>query len=209
MPKTKLTLCLLICRTALDLFQILNFCMLCAVSVIWRPSPRSALLAYSKQVRCCMQIIALSTYSTSHFVSLDIHTHVFNVTRRAVSGFGLTKHQAANRLFTTLRHAVLCPYVCVQFSLPHPRWAQKKRMALKWTQSSFRDREEDNSPSGRTSRSTMGATTTSTWKKERLTAKAVLGATPISNPRGTQTSRRKTLFKGRLCGAEPVSLVFQ
>lgn len=129
--------------------------------------------------------------------------------RDAVSGFGLTKHQAANRLFTTLRHAVLCPYVCVQFSLPHPRWAQKKRMALKWTQSSFRDREEDNSPSGRTSRSTMGATTTSTWKKERLTAKAVLGATPISNPRGTQTSRRKTLFKGRLCGAEPVSLVFQ
>eukprot|EP00752_Nemacystus_decipiens_P010031 g8944.t1 len=31
-------------------WEILNFCMLCAVSVIWRPSDRSALLAYSKQL---------------------------------------------------------------------------------------------------------------------------------------------------------------
>lgn len=31
--------------------QILNFLMLCTVATIWRPSSRSALLAYSKQVR--------------------------------------------------------------------------------------------------------------------------------------------------------------
>ncbi|CBJ28368.1 G-protein coupled receptor [Ectocarpus siliculosus] len=31
-------------------WEILNFCMLAAVSIIWRPSPRSALLAYSKQL---------------------------------------------------------------------------------------------------------------------------------------------------------------
>ncbi|CAM9286326.1 unnamed protein product [Hapterophycus canaliculatus] len=31
-------------------WEILNFCMLAAVSVIWRPSSRSALLAYSKQL---------------------------------------------------------------------------------------------------------------------------------------------------------------
>lgn len=34
-----------------DVLQILNFCMLVAVSIIWRPSERSAMLAYSKQVR--------------------------------------------------------------------------------------------------------------------------------------------------------------
>ncbi|CAM9116021.1 unnamed protein product, partial [Laminaria digitata] len=31
-------------------WEILNFCMLVAVSIIWRPSERSAMLAYSKQV---------------------------------------------------------------------------------------------------------------------------------------------------------------
>lgn len=30
--------------------QILNFCMLTAVCIIWRPTERSAMLAYSKQV---------------------------------------------------------------------------------------------------------------------------------------------------------------
>ncbi|CAM9296844.1 unnamed protein product [Ascophyllum nodosum] len=32
------------------LWEMLNFCMLVAVSIIWRPSPRSAMLAYSKQL---------------------------------------------------------------------------------------------------------------------------------------------------------------
>lgn len=46
----RLTFIMLLNHSIGTILQMLNFCMLMAVSIIWRPSPRSAMLAYSKQV---------------------------------------------------------------------------------------------------------------------------------------------------------------